>query len=223
MLSFKEFPRFYGRRKGRKLSKSGILALKVGSKHFLDQDKVSESFVNFKKKIILEIGFGDGKNLINSAKIDPDTLYLGADPFLNTTVKCIKQILENNLNNIKIWPDDIRKIIKFFPPKSISATKLLFPDPWPKLKHQNRRLIQTDFINSIHGILKINGTVTIGTDHAILKSWILEKFQASEKFEWQAETSKDWQNRPKGCFLTKYEQKAINEKRITSWFVFKKI
>ena len=89
----KEFPRFYGRRIGRKLSKSSILALKAGSKYIIQYDKFSENFLNFNKKIVLEIGFGDGKNLINSAKQNPETLYLGADPFLNTTVKCIKQIL----------------------------------------------------------------------------------------------------------------------------------
>ena len=222
MLSSKEFPRFYGRRKGRKLSKSGILALKEGSKYILEYDKFSETFLNFKDKIILEIGFGDGKNLINSAKQNPDTFYIGADPFLNTTVKCLKQILDNNLNNIKIWPDDIRKIIEFFPSKSISEVKLLFPDPWPKLKHQNRRLVQTDFLNSIYKILKIKGTITIGTDHTILKSWILDVFQANLKFDWQVEDSKDWRNRPKECFATKYEEKSLREKRKPSWFVFSK-
>ena len=101
MVSSKEFPRFYGRRIGRKLSKSGILALKAGSKHILEYDKFSDDLLNFNKKIILEIGFGDGKNLINSAKQNPEILYLGADPFLNTTVKCIKQMLENNINTLK--------------------------------------------------------------------------------------------------------------------------
>ena len=222
VLSSKEVPRFYGRRKGRKLSKSGILALKAGSKYILEYDKFSEIFLNFKDKIILEIGFGDGKNLINSAKQNPDTFYIGADPFLNTTVKCLKQILENNLNNIKIWPDDIRKIIEFFPSKSISEVKLLFPDPWPKLKNQNRRLVQTDFLNSIYKILKKKGTITIGTDHTILKSWILDVFQANLKFDWQVEDSKDWRNRPKECFPTKYEEKSLREKRKPSWFVFSK-
>ena len=65
VLLSKEFPKFYGRRKGRKLSKSGILALKAGSKYILEYDKFSKNFVNLKKKIILEIGLGYGKNLIN--------------------------------------------------------------------------------------------------------------------------------------------------------------
>ena len=217
-----ELPRFYGRRKGRRISESGILALKKGSKFIIEYENFFETFFIDKKKIILEIGFGDGENLINSAKTNPDTFYLGADPFLNTTVKCIKQILKSNLKNIKIWPDDVRKVIKLFPSSSISEIKLLFPDPWPKVKHQKRRLIQDDFITSINRILKIKGTVTVATDHKILKSWVLEKFQASSKFEWQVESSNDWKIRPKECFSTKYEQKSLKEKRKPSWFVFEK-
>tara|TARA_B100001063_G_scaffold189004_1_gene179633 strand:- start:57 stop:737 length:681 start_codon:yes stop_codon:yes gene_type:complete len=213
---------FYGRRKGRRISQTGILALKEGSKFIIESEDFFETFFMDKKKIILEIGFGDGENLINSAKRNPDIFYLGADPFLNTTVKCIKKILENNLKNITIWPDDVRKIIKLFPLKSISEIKLLFPDPWPKAKHKRRRLIQDDFIKSIDGILKTKGTITVGTDHKILKSWVLEKFQASSNFEWQVKNSKDWQIRPKECFSTKYEQKSLKEKRKPSWFIFEK-
>ena len=215
-------PNFYGRRKGRRISQTGILALKEGSKFIIESEDFFETFFMDKKKIILEIGFGDGENLINSAKRNPDIFYLGADPFLNTTVKCIKKILENNLKNITIWPDDVRKIIKLFPLKSISEIKLLFPDPWPKAKHKRRRLIQDDFIKSIDRILKTKGTITVGTDHKILKSWVLEKFQASSNFEWQVTNSKDWQIRPKECFSTKYEQKSLKEKRKPSWFIFEK-
>ena len=113
----KESPQFYGRRKGRKLSRSSILALKEGAGNIIEFENLSEIFSNQKQKIILEIGFGNGQNLVNSAKINPDTLYLGADPFMNTNVKCMKQILKYNLTNIKIWPDDIRKIIDFLPKK----------------------------------------------------------------------------------------------------------
>ena len=218
-----EIPRFYGRRKGRKLSRAGILSFHQGFKYILEYNKFSENLFKSKDKIIIEIGFGDGENLINSAKKNLDTFYIGADPFLNSTAKCLKKILDNNLTNIKIWPDDIRKIINFFPSKSVSEVKLLFPDPWPKKKHQNRRLIQIDFINIIYKILKTKGTFTVATDHKILKTWILEKFQTSSKFEWQAQESKDWQSRPEDCFQTKYERKSLEEKRKPSWFVFKKI
>ncbi len=222
LILSEEIPRFYGRRKGRKLSRTGIFAIKEGYKFILEYNTLSENFFKSKDKIILEIGFGDGENLVNSAKKNTDSFYLGADPFLNATAKCLKKILDNNLSNVKIWPDDVRKIINSFPSKSLSEVKLLFPDPWPKTKHKNRRLLQIEFINIIYKILKTEGTFTVATDHKILKSWILEKFQANSKFEWQAQVSKDWQNRPEDCFQTKYERKSLEEKRKPTWFVFKK-
>ena len=55
--------------------------------------------------------------------------------------------------NVKIWPDDIRKIINFFPPNSVYAIKILFPDPWPKFKHKDRSVVQKLFIDNLYNIL----------------------------------------------------------------------
>ena len=125
--------------------------------------------------------------------------------------------------NIKIWPADIRKIINFFPPNSVYAIKILFPDPWPKFKHKDRRLIQNFFIDNLYNILKLKGCITLASDHSIMKSWILEIFQSHKGYLWKAEQAKDWQIRSSDCFSTKYEQKSIEQKRIPSWFVFEKI
>ena len=213
---------FYGRRKGRRLSKFSQLAIKDGKDYIIKEEYLSNIF-HHENYVVLEIGFGDGENLINSAKINPNFFYIGADPFLNTTAKCLSKILQYRLKNIVIWPDDIRKILKFFPNNSISEVKILFPDPWPKKKHINRRLIQNDFIEILYSIIKYQGTITIATDHDLLKKWILEKFQNFNKFVWVAESSSDWRYRPYDCFQTKYELKSINQHRKPSWFIFKKI
>ena len=212
---------FYGRRKGRKLSKSSQLAIEDGKDYLIEEENISNIF-NHEKNMVLEIGFGDGENLINSARINPNNFYIGADPFLNTTARCLSKILQYDLKNIVIWPDDIRKIFKFFPNNSISEIKILFPDPWPKKKHKNRRLIQNEFIEIIYPIIGHQGTITIATDHDLLKKWVLEKFQNYKEFEWLVESSSDWRLRPKDCFKTKYELKSINHQRKPSWFVFKK-
>lgn len=230
LKSSKKSNRFYGRRKGRKLSLTSLIALKEGSKYLINNSDFSlnsksilEDIFNTKlKKTILEIGFGGGENLVNSAKINPDFLYLGADPFLNTNARCIKDLLKNNISNVKIWPEDIRKIIEFFPINTFSEIKILFPDPWPKFKHKGRRLIQNDFLNTLYDVLKPQGLITLGTDHSIMKSWILEIFQMHCGFQWQAEEVSDWTTRPSDCFATKYEQKSILENRKPNWFIFKK-
>ena len=214
-------PQFYGRRKGRKLSRLCQLALKDGKNYLINEVDISDIF-HCQKNIVLEIGFGDGENLINSAKINSNIFYIGSDPFINTTAKCLSKILQHNLKNIVIWPDDVRKILKLFPNNSISEVKILFPDPWPKKKHINRRLIQNDFIEIIYPIIRHQGTITIATDHDLLKKWVLEKFQNYTEFEWIVESSNDWRFRPSDCFQTKYELKSINQQRKPSWFVFKK-
>ena len=219
--------RFYGRRKGRKLTLTANLALKEGDKYFIKQLNPEQNFLelfsNYKKKIIiLEIGFGNGDNLVQAAKNYPKSLYIGADPFLNSTVQCIQKLKKNNITNVKIWHDDINKIINFIPPNSISEIKILFPDPWPKTKHKARRLIQPIFIKHLNCILAQNGTITVGTDHPVLKSWVLEQFQSNQGLEWLANDAKDWRIRPLDCFSTKYEKKAYKENRVPSWFIYKK-
>ena len=207
------------------------LALQEGAKYLIKNYDFSstpklilEDLVEFKPtQIVLEIGFGSGENLLKSAKMNPDVLYLGADPFLNTNAKCIKAILNYNIKNIMIWPDDIRKIIEFFPSNIFSEIKILFPDPWPKFKHKNRRLIQDNFLISLYNVLKTNGIITLATDHFIMKSWILEIFQNNSGFQWTAETADDWRIKPVHYVATKYEQKAVNENRDPHWFIFKKI
>ena len=207
------------------------LALQEGAKYLIKNSDFSstsklilEDLVEFKpKEKILEIGFGSGENLLKSAKMNPDVLYLGADPFLNTNAKCIKAILNYNIKNIMIWPDDIRKIIEFFPSNIFSEIKILFPDPWPKFKHKNRRLVQDNFLISLYNVLKTNGIITLATDHFIMKSWILEIFQNNSGFQWIAETADDWRIKPIHYVATKYEQKAIYENRDPHWFIFKKI
>ena len=213
---------FYGRRKGRKLTRSAQLAIENGHNYILRKDFFSHIFNNY-KNIILEIGFGDGENLINSAKINSDYFYIGADPFINTTAKCLSKLIKFNLKNVLIWPDDVRKILNSFPQNSISQIKILFPDPWPKKKHEKRRLIQNEFLEKVCPIVKPKGTITIATDHDILKKWVLEKFQRHTKFEWIAQSSKDWRFRPHDCIQTKYEVKSITEFRKPCWFTFKKI
>jgi len=89
--------KFYGRRKGRKLTPTANLALKEGGKYFIKQSNLEQNLLELfsfykKKTIILEIGFGNGDNLVQSARNYPKSLYIGAEPFLNSTVQCIQKL-----------------------------------------------------------------------------------------------------------------------------------
>ena len=62
----------------------------------------------------MEIGFGNGENLVNMSLKNPNDLFIGCDAYYNGCTKLVKQILDKNIKNIKIWPDDIHLIIKNF-------------------------------------------------------------------------------------------------------------
>ena len=177
----KDAPKFYGRRKGRKLSATAKMALLHGDNYLIKSKNqthyFSELFRSYKNhKIILEIGFGNGENLVELAKKYPERLFIGAEPFLNSAIQCIQKLQKYNIENVKIWQDDIKKIFDFIPPNIISEIKILFPDPWPKTKHKSRRLIQPEFIERLNLILVQGGTITIGTDHSNIKKLDIRKF-----------------------------------------------
>ena len=131
-------PQFYGRRKGRKLSKSSKLAIRNGKDYLIREEDIFNIF-HRQNNIVLEIGFGDGENLINSAKMNPYCFYIGADPFLNTTAKCLSKIIQYNLIFIKVCFPSKPSLFKEF--GSFSFPRLFYgpQGTWVKIwnRHKN--------------------------------------------------------------------------------------
>ena len=93
----KDSIRFYGRRKGRKLSATAKMALIYGENYLLKSKNQTHNFSelfssNKNQKIILEIGFGNGENLVELATKYPERLFIGAEPFLNSAIQCIQKL-----------------------------------------------------------------------------------------------------------------------------------
>ena len=122
--------------------------------------------------ISLEVGFGGGDFLIHNALLLPNTHFIGCEPFLNGINNVLNLISENNLQNIYIWPDDVRKIIYDFPDNIFDNIYVLFPDPWPKTRNHKRRLISQTFIETLSKKIIPSGEIIIATDHEGYYSWI---------------------------------------------------
>ena len=136
------------------------------------------------KSVFLEIGFGNGEHLRDLAINNPDTVIIGAEPFANGVAALLSAItnesnntLLNEYKNIHIYPDDVRillhspdfKFVKF------SQIWILHPDPWPKARHEKRRLLNHDFLNLLSEYLAKDGEIIIGTDHWEYYDWIITK------------------------------------------------
>ena len=95
-------------------------------------------------RYVLEIGFGASEHLIGQAKANPDTGFLGIEPFLNGVAKALRGIEEHSLSNVRVKRSDARDELSRMPDASFDTVFLLFPDPWPKARHAKRRFVQPD-------------------------------------------------------------------------------
>jgi len=214
---------FFGRRKGRKISSTKSILLKDFShKFYLREDQVYKLKNNEYNKNILEIGFGNGENLVNMSLKKPNHLFIGCDAYRNGCVKLLKEIVKNNIDNIKIWPEDVHLIIKKFKRNFFDLVLILQPDPWQKKKHKKRRLIQQKFLDDLKYILKHEGEIIVSTDHNEMKSWVLEQLHVRQDFLWIRNGYYYKNKQPKWIINTKYTNKALENNKVVNWFFFKK-
>lgn len=132
---------------------------------------------------ILEIGFGAGEHVRDLARANPDKIIIGAEPFMNGVASLLSAITDEKTNgildeykNIRIWADDVRDFLRKTDSK-FSQIWVLHPDPWPKARHEKRRLLSAEFLNTISKYLTADGEVIIGTDHWEYFDWILEQLK----------------------------------------------
>lgn len=195
--------------RGRKLSNSKKLLLE----QHLPQFKIDVQNIDFSeyKNINLEIGCGKGEFITNISPKFPKELFIACETYINGVAILLRNILDNSLNNIKIWPDDARILLQALPDHSISNFFILFPDPWPKARHYKRRLINKEFLNLIAEKIKKNGKVYLATDHQDYAEWITEYFALDKRFTqnkiFDVSKSKYLKN-----LETKYQSKAASKK-----------
>ncbi len=198
---------FYGRRKGKSLSKSKD-SLIVND---LNKVKFTQDMLDPDKKHWLEIGFGGGEHITQQALANKDIQFIGAEPFINGVASLLQHIKQHNITNIAIWDDDVTTLMDKLPLQCIEQTFLLFPDPWPKLRHHKRRFVNATTITSLAKIMKIGATLTIASDHQEYIAWIIEHMRKQMYFDAQFDYSSPPTLPPQNWYQTRYEQKALNQ------------
>lgn len=163
------------------------------------------------ERIVLEIGFGGGEHLVAQAARAPDTLFLGAEPFLNGVGSCLRHIEESGVANVRLHHGDARDVLAALPPASVERVYILFPDPWPKTRHWKRRLIQPEFLSELARVVKPGGEVRYATDWAHYAAWTLAQFTRDLRFTWSAERAGDWREAWEGHVQTRYETKKLGD------------
>lgn len=219
---------FFGRRKGKGMSKAkeNLLALQMDKFGIVlpvsGKLNLEELFDFTPLKYIFEIGYGDGEHLVNMAIKNPDIAFIGTEVFLNGNASILKKIIEKNITNIRIFPDDVNLLFPFLPEGGFDRIFILYPDPWPKNRNENRRMINSDNIKLFNSFLKKGGNLFIASDHPVYIPWVMLVMRDQNFFEWNARKSSDFVNTPVDWETTKYEQKAIRESRAPIYLSFTK-
>jgi tRNA (guanine-N7-)-methyltransferase len=151
--------------------------------------------------------------LLAQATHNTDTLWIGCEIFLNGAAKCLVGIDEGKLTNIRLFTRDARELIAEIPDQSIDSIFILFPDPWPKIRHNKRRLVNEQTLAMLSRIHKPGGRLLIATDHVDYSEWILERLLNSPHYLWTAEKQADWHHPPADWTQTKYQRKTTAEGR----------
>ncbi|MGA9796004.1 MAG: tRNA (guanine(46)-N(7))-methyltransferase TrmB [Rhizomicrobium sp.] len=183
----------------------------------------------------LEIGFGAGEHLLWQAQQHPHVGLIGAEPYESGVAKLLSRIslspfegekvggegasrpiqthqdvAPRGRGNIRVHMEDARDIIEALPDASLGRVFILFPDPWPKLRHHKRRFIQTEMLDALARVMKPGAELRFASDDAPLVEYTLERLMAHPAFVWTATRASDWQQRTPDWPQTRYEAKQLH-------------
>ena len=158
------------------------------------------------KEVIVEIGFGMGDATAEIAKAHPENGYIAIEVHPPGIGKLLSLIEEHELTNVYIIEGDAIEILQtMFADHSINGFHLFFPDPWPKLKHNKRRIVNAEFLALVHLKLKSDGYINIATDWVPYAESINGVFEDSTLFSGGEVPRPQW--RP----YTKFEGKGLDK------------
>ena len=198
--------RSFVKRSGR-LTKSQKNALQdYSSNYILDTNNTNTDlkacFDSDQHNLVIEIGFGDGAALIESALKYPDKNFIGIEVYDSGLGQCLNAINQHKIKNIRlIYRDAVEVFEQFITKKSVEKINILFPDPWPKKRHHKRRLINKRFLALLSKSLINKGIVNVSTDWENYAQQIELTFKESNQFKEIKSELRD--------FKTKFEKRGI--------------
>lgn len=175
--------------------------------------KWNEEFNN-NKPIHIEIGTGRGNFIIGMAKANPHVNFIGIEKYTSVIVDVLEKVIEDELSNVKLLNDDANALTSFFTDNEISRIYLNFSDPWPKNRHEKRRLTYKDFLAKYRQVMVPEGEVHMKTDNQSLFEYSLSSF--SQFGMVLSDVSLDFHKSDmSGNVMTEYEEKFSKQgKRI---------
>ncbi|WP_297584960.1 tRNA (guanosine(46)-N7)-methyltransferase TrmB [uncultured Lactobacillus sp.] len=124
-----------------------------------------ERFDDFSKPLAIEIGSGKGQFITTLAKEHPEMNFIGVELQTTAAGMTLRTKLEEKIDNLQLMCADAANIAMYLPENSVDIVYLNFSDPWPKTRHEKRRLTYKSFLDKYRQILKPEGHLEFKTDN----------------------------------------------------------
>ena len=225
--------RLFGRRKGVRLSPTQEVRTRAGLERLsLDlaapcPDDPRALFPAPVARLRLEVGFGGGEHLAHEMAQDEEakgeigrasTGFIGCEPFLNGITALLTQLEEAGQpdDRLRLHRGDAGEVMDWLPAGCLSRVDVLYPDPWPKLRHRKRRFVRPDNLDRMARALAPGAELRIASDVADYITWARRHADAHEAFRLVSHEAAPWEGWPG----TRYEAKAHREGRRPAYLVY---
>lgn len=170
--------------------------------------------------LVLEIGSGMGETTALLAQAAPEVNYLAVEVYQPGLAQLMMRAETLGLTNLRLIRGDAVVLLdKHIEPASLAEVRIFFPDPWPKLKHHKRRLVQAPFVAMAAARLAPGGRLSMATDWAPYAEQMLEVCEAEPLLR---NLHDGWAPRPEWRTVTKFEGRAATVGRISRDLVFER-
>jgi tRNA (guanine-N7-)-methyltransferase len=222
--------RSFGRRRGRKLSPRQASLFSTGLKQVVvnlgerpANERLASLFSEPVEEVWLEIGFGAGEHLIWQAERNPAVGIIGAEPYINGVVAALSAIEERRLQGrVRLHADDAHSLLDWLPPGSLSRVFMLFPDPWPKKRHRERRLLSPALLSRLARILRPGAELRFASDILDYAELAIEHTKRHPDFEVSKTFTTADRNAAADWPRTRYEAKAAKAGRSSTFIILRR-
>ncbi len=172
-------------------------------------------------RVVLEVGFGMGENLLAQAERLPDTDIVGVEVHTPGLGSVMRALDERALPNVRVVRRDVIELLaRHVPDASFDEVWIFFPEPWPREKDVHRRLMRTELLDLLARRMRPGGELRLATDVRAYAEYALEVLDAHPRFTNLSARDDGLAARPEWRPMTKYESRGVERGRPSHdlWF-----